>query len=47
MERALDATGLHIKHPVIAVPVVMLEHIVRINVELIVERPLKNGKCSN
>ena len=47
MDRALGATGLHIKYLVIAVTVIMLERIMRRNVQLIVERPLKDGKSSN
>lgn len=47
MVRALDATGLDIKHMVVVVIVVMLELTPIRNVELIVEKPLKDGEKSS
>lgn len=47
MVRASDATGLDIKHMVVVAIVVMLELTVIRNVELIVEKPLKDGEKSS
>lgn len=47
MERALDVTGLLIKRLVLVVAVVILVHIMRRNVQVIVERLLKDGKSKS
>lgn len=44
MDRILAASGLLIKLPVPVIIVTMLELIMRINAEVIVARPLKDGE---
>lgn len=47
MDRALDATGLHIQHGVIVAIAIMLELTTTRNAEHIVGSPLRDGKKSS